>query len=338
VTTPPFKTRPEGAGRFPLLVEPRRQESSLEFLLESIDTLRELLLEHGALLLRGFGDSERLFEPFVDAFSFERLSYVYRSTPRTAVSGKIFTATEYPADQHIPFHCENSYQRDWPMLLAFCCTEPAAQGGATPLADVRQVTARLPVTLVDEFRSRRVRYSRYYQPGADLSWQEVFQTQDREVVAAYCRANEIDFAWHGQEELSTSQVCQGTARHPALGVEVWFNQANLFHPSSLGSELEQMLVDMYGSDRLPRTAGFGDGSPIERRALAEVSTAFQQEARTFQWHESDVLLIDNMQIAHGRAPFSGKRTVLVAMSNSHSVFVRRASAPRPALGNRSRCG
>lgn len=323
MTTQPFSTSIEGAGRFPLLVEPRRRGSSLELLLESIDTLSDLLLEHGALLLRGFGDSARLFERFVDAFSFERLSYVYRSTPRTAVSGKIFTATEYPADQHIPFHCENSYQRDWPMLLAFCCTEPAAQGGATPLADVRRVTDRLPVTLVDEFRSRRVRYSRYYQPGADLSWQEVFQTGHREVVEAYCRANDIALDWHGEEELSTSQVCQGIARHPVLGADVWFNQAHLFHPSSLGSEIEQMLVDMYGSDKLPRTAGFGDGGPIARSTLAEVSAAFQHEARIFQWQKSDVLLIDNMQIAHGRAPFSGKRTVLVAMSNSHSGLLRR---------------
>ncbi|HEY6923249.1 MAG TPA: TauD/TfdA family dioxygenase [Steroidobacteraceae bacterium] len=323
MTMRPFNTRLEDTGSFPLLVEPRQQGVSLELLFDCIDALSGHLLEHGALLIRGFGDNERLFEAFVDALSFERLSYVYRSTPRTAVSAKIFTATEYPANQHIPFHCENSYQKDWPMLLAFCCTEPAAQGGATPLADIRRVTERLPVALVDEFRSRGVCYSRYYHHGADLPWQEVFQTQDREAVAAYCRANDIGFAWHGQEELSTSQVCQGVARHPVLGTDVWFNQANLFHPSSLGSELEQMLVDMYGSDKLPRSAGFGDGGAIGRNALAEVSAAFQHEARTFLWRKSDILLIDNMQIAHGRAPFSGKRTVLVALSNSHSGLLRR---------------
>ena len=146
------------------------------------------------------------------------------------------------------------------------------------------------------------------------------------MVAAYCRTHDIAFAWHGQEELSTSHVCQGVARHPVLGTEVWFNQANLFHPSSLDGEIEQMLVDMYGSDKLPRTAAFGDGGPIKRQALAEVSAAFQHETRIFQWQKSDVLLIDNMQIAHGRTPFSGRRTVLVALSNSHSSLLRRLNA------------
>jgi alpha-ketoglutarate-dependent taurine dioxygenase len=318
-----FSTAPLGERRFPVLFEPRRELSLLDLAHAHAQALRESLVAHGAVLLRGFRDSERLFGEFVGAISADRLPYVYRSTPRKTIAENIYTATIYPAHQSIPFHCENSYQRDWPMLLAFCCIEPAAQGGATPLADVAGVTRSLPSTLVDEFRTRRVRYDRYYRTGTDLPWQDVFQTTRREAVSEFCTAQGIECVWHGADELATTHICQGTAVHPVLGTQLWFNQANLFHPCSLERELEDSLVQLFGPDKLPRNAHFGDGGQIDRRALHLVRAAFEQNATSFQWRRADVLLVDNMQIAHGRTAFTGRRNVLVAMSNSHAGLMRR---------------
>jgi hypothetical protein len=42
--------------------------------------------------------------------------------------------------------------------------------------------------------------------------------------------------------------------------------------------------------------------------------AFAREATVFSWQENDVLLLDNMQVAHGRRSYIGERRVLVAMS------------------------
>ena len=321
--TASLQTALAGTGRFPLLVEPGNALSLHQCAQQHEAQISQLLLEHGALLFRGFGVREVEFGEFVNSLARERLSYTYRSTPRREVAQQVFTATEYPAHQHIPFHCENAYQSDWPMMLAFCCIQPAASGGETPLADVVRVTRRLPVQLVDEFRSRRVRYSRFYRPGTDLPWQDVFQTADPAVVAEFCAAHGIELTWAGADELSTSQVCQATATHPQLGVELWFNQAHLFHPSALGEEMAAMMLDLFGPDRLPRDARFGDGGPIDTRMLEIVREAFQNESVTFQWQSGDVLLVDNMQVAHGRTPFSGKRRVLVAMSDSYSSLERR---------------
>src|SRR5262245_51378136 len=82
-----------------------------------------MLDEHGGLLFRGFevGGQEGL-KRFVDVCSGEAaLDYVYRSTPRTALGDKVYTATEYPASKSIPMHNENAYQDDWPMRLFFLC-------------------------------------------------------------------------------------------------------------------------------------------------------------------------------------------------------------------------
>ncbi|MEO1181615.1 MAG: TauD/TfdA family dioxygenase, partial [Cyanobacteria bacterium J06636_28] len=34
----------------------------------------------------------------------------------------------------------------------------------------------------------------------------------------------------------------------------------------------------------------------------------------FSWEKNDVLFLDNLLVAHGRKPFSGKRELLVGMA------------------------
>ena len=146
----------------------------------------ERLIEHGALVFRGFAHGEpNYFENFVQALACPRMDYVYGSTPRTRVGDRIFTATEYPPSLEIPLHSECSYQREWPLKIAFCCVEPAATGGYTPLADLRRVGAILGEAMLDEFQDRGVRYVRNYQPYIDVSWQTVFQTKDRDAVTRF---------------------------------------------------------------------------------------------------------------------------------------------------------
>ena len=40
------------------------------------------------------------------------------------------------------------------------------------------------------------------------------------------------------------------------------------------------------------------------------------------WQEVDVLLLDNMLVAHGRAPYTGARAILVGMAEPYSVDKR----------------
>lgn len=271
------------------------------------------LLEHGALLFRGFRihDGQSL-RAVVEALSAQPMDYVYRSTPRTIVGAGIYSATEYPADQSIPLHNENAYQRTWPQRLVFCCVLPAASGGGTPIAQMRTVTERIGRALVDEFSERGVEYIRHYHPHVDLPWQTVFQTEDRARLAQFCATHGIRHEWLEDDVLRTSQVCQGTARHPLRNLTVFFNQAHLFHGSALGPEVHASLMRSFGG-RLPRHARFGDGAEIGERALFAIRDAFDQEAVSFQWQAGDVLLLDNMQFAHGRSAYTGKRQVLAAL-------------------------
>lgn len=279
------------------------------------DEIRGMLRRQGAILLRQFEVNRASFGAMVDLLGGSRMEYIYRSTPRTSVADRIFTATNYPPDREIPLHCEEAYKRNWPMLLAFFCEQPAAEGGETPLADIVKVTARMDTRLLQRFRERGVRYIRNYIDGIDLPWTDVFQTKSRMEVERFCLKHDIRFIWGRDGVLHTTQMCQGTARHPDSGEELWFNQAHLFHASSLGVGVARDMIDAFGVEGLPRNAVYGDGAEIADEDLETIRSAFAQERIFFRWEKGDILLLDNMQVAHGRLRYSGQRSVLVAMGN-----------------------
>lgn len=314
------RKRLDGDVPAPVLVTPAHAHCDLASLLaERAGEIKDDLLEHGALLFRGFAvDSVEKFSAVADQIGSARLNYTYRSTPRTSLGGGVFTATEFPQSQEIPLHCENAYQRDWPMLVAFCCLTPADVGGATPIASMREATQAIGAGLMDEFEHRQVKYVRHYRPYVDLPWETVFQTDDKAEVARFCDSAGIEHEWLDEETLRTGQVCQGVARHPVTGEKLFFNQAHLFHVSSLGEDTAQSMIDMFGADQLPRQSFFGDGSDIPADTLQAVRDGLNRKAYDVAWQRGDVLLLDNMQFAHGRRTFSGPRKIAVTLSNPYS--------------------
>jgi alpha-ketoglutarate-dependent taurine dioxygenase len=301
----------------PLVVQPAGERLNLiTWAASNRDWIETHLLKHGGILFRNFkinGTTE--FEQFIQTISGELLDYSYRSTPRSQVSGKIYTSTEYPASQSIPLHNEMAYSLNWPMKIWFFCLKSAEAGGETPIADSRKVFARLDSKIKEKFMQKKVMYVRNYGDKLDLNWQNVFQTTNKSEVENYCRKSGIDFEWKDSNYLRTRQVCQAVATHPKTGETVWFNQAHLFHVSSLEREVYQSLLAAFKEEDLPRNSYYGDGSPIEAFMLDEIRQVYQEEAVVFPWEEGDILMLDNMLAAHGRLPFAGSRKVLVGMAN-----------------------
>jgi hypothetical protein len=311
-------------GKPPLLVQPAVGRLELvEWVSANLEILEAWLSIWGALLFRGFNlmgvDG---LEELIRATSGDALEYAYASTPRRRVSGKIYTSTDYPPDQTIPLHNEMSYSLKWPMKIWFYCVQPAEEGGETPIADSRKVLVGLDPQISEEFDRKGVMYVRNYRHGVDLSWQTVFQTSDRLEVEQYCRLAHIEAEWGDCNSLKTRQVCQGLASHPESGVRVWFNQAHLFHSSSLDPEIRRQLMGEFGEEGLPRNSYYGDGSPIGERTLKAIRDSYEREAVYFRWKKGDVLMLDNMLFAHGRTPFKGSREVLVGMADPFSVVQR----------------
>ncbi len=304
----------------PLVMEPACEGVELSGWLRSRKgEVEEELLRHGAILFRGFGvNSVGGFEEVARAVSPDLLDYTERAAPRHEVGNNIFTSTEYPADQHIPLHHEMSYSHNWPSKIWFFCLKPAAERGATPIANDRKIFARLDPAIKEVFMRKRVMYVRNYGDGLDLTWQDVFQTNDRAKVEEYCRQSHTEFEWKDENRLRTRQVRQAVATHPKTGETVWFNHAHMFHISNLRPEVRESLLSEFKEEDLPRNAYYGDGSRIEASVLDEIRGVYQEAAVIFPWQEGDVLMLDNFLASHGREPFVGPRQILVAMAELYT--------------------
>ena len=304
-----------GTRSLPLVVRPLVEGLDLvTWALSHREFLNTHLWQHGGILFRDFYvSSAEVFEQFVVACSAQLLEYRERSSPRTRVSENIYTSTDYPANQSIFLHNENSYQHTWPLKIFFFCLTPSAQGGETPIADCRRVLAHIDVKIRESFREKGWMLVRNFGNGLSLSWQSVFQTEEKSAVEAYCRQAGIETEWRG-DQLRTRQVRPAIAQHPRTGELTWFNHAAFFHVSTLEPTTREGLLAGLDEEELPTNTYYGDGSRIEPSVLEEIREAYHRETITFTWQKGDILMLDNMLVAHGRRPYSGPRRILVAMA------------------------
>lgn len=298
-----------------------RAEAAIEIAQGEREELSRRLLDTGALLFRGFAlETTTQFGALVDAFSggSPRFGYAGGASPRRALDGGgVYSSTEYPATMELALHNELSYADVHPARLFFLCLTPAETGGATTLSDSRRILAAIDPGVVEAFRSRRVRYVRNLSPevGSGYGWQDAFETGDPAAAEASCRRIGAQFEWRDGGHLRVSQTRPATACHPATGEEVWFNQADGFHPSALDAETYASLLAWHGvEDAFRLNVTFGDGSPIERGMLDKVRAAIAAERLEHRWQAGDVVVLDNYLMAHGRAPFTGARKIALAMT------------------------
>jgi alpha-ketoglutarate-dependent taurine dioxygenase len=290
--------------------------------------LEERLWQTGGLLFRGFAiDDPKQLSSVVAALSDRWAEYREPATPRSQVEGNIFTSTDYPAHETIYLHNENSHCESWPMKIFFLSLVAAEEGGETPIADCRRVYLALEEHIKERFLEKRILYVRNLGPGMGIPWQKVFNTEDRDEVARYCRDVGMELEWKDEDHLRIRYVRDAVVRHPWSGEELWFNHGTFFNIGTLSPALRESLLAQMPMEDLPYNTYYGDGSPIEEEVLARLHEVYAQETVAFPWKPGDLLMLDNMRVAHGRRPFRGERRVVVGMAEPVSMHdVRLESA------------
>lgn len=287
-------------------------------LLSEGDYLREQLLIRGAILLRGYnlsaaGELEALVSGFSET---ELFNYAGGASPRKHLGGGVYNSTEYPPNLGLRLHNELSYSESFPHHLYFCCLTAPEKGGETTLGDSRRILREINPKIIELFKQKKIRYDRCLsaEKGSGYSWQEAFETDEPEIAENCCRKISAQFRWKENGSLHISQIRPATVVHPETGEEVWFNQAESFHPSSLDEETYNALIAEMPEEDFRLNAHFGDGSPLCRLMLNHIREVLQKETILLRWQTGDVLIVDNLLSAHGRMPFSGARKIALAMT------------------------
>ncbi|MFI1973236.1 hypothetical protein BLA24_06075 [Streptomyces cinnamoneus] len=320
-TEPPSTARPEwelAEGKPATMLVPRFDTitDACAWLASVESELRSALHEHGAVYLRGLPlTGVEDFARVRDVLLPRRTPYREKATPRSSFGNDVYSSTDLPPAQAIRMHNENSYTLTFPGLLMFACLTAPEEGGATPVADVREVLRRVPAELVARMRAMGWVLKRHYSEHISVSWQNAFATERHSDVEKYCADNLIGWEWSDDGDLKTSQLRPGIIRHPKTGAEVWFNHLAFWSSWSLDEELRETLVDEFGADGLPFETGFGDDLPFTRQELDSINAAYEAATVRRAWQVGDLMLVDNILTSHGRDPFRGDRKIVVAMGD-----------------------
>jgi alpha-ketoglutarate-dependent taurine dioxygenase len=295
--------------------EPSKRTAALADMKAQVD---ESLLADGAVVIRGLGiATPEDFHDCVATFGTPLDSYRGGNTPRSAITEGIFTSTEYPPEYAISLHNEMSYALRWPDQLYFCCLAAPDAGGATPVTDGRRLLADLDPAVRARFESRGVMYRQNLHGGFGLgkSWQKTFETNNRAEVEGFLRATQANFRWTADDELRVTQVRPAVRSHPVTGEQVWFNQAEQWHPSNLPpADAEALMSIVRSEEELPHSAAFGDGEPIPIDDLDHIRDVAKSNQVALPWENGDMMVIDNMLVMHGRQSYTGSRRVVVSMT------------------------
>jgi amino acid adenylation domain-containing protein len=305
--------------RLPLVLSPPSDDADLPALAAiHKDFIESKLVEHGAILFRGFpAGSVEAFDAFTQTVCSE-LFVENGEHPRENVKGNVYTPVYFPPERKLLWHNENTFNYRWPRKIWFCCVKPAESGGETPIVDSRKVYERMDPAIRARFMRHGVTYVRNYGEGPGRSWQDVFRTTDRRAVEEQCRKNLIEFEWKAGDRLRTRATRPAVVDHPVTGEPSWFNQAQHWHLACLDPATRESLLTIFAEDDLPRTCYYGDGSPIADADMHAICDVYRELEISFPWKEGDVLMVDNILTAHARNPFSGERKLLVAMGELRS--------------------
>jgi hypothetical protein len=306
--------------KYPLLIQNTENQAKKEFfnyLKNDNNKIFSTLSIEGALLFRGFDLSGvEDFGLAVQALSSESKKYIGGDSPRTKISGNIYTSTEYPANQTISMHHEKSFSNIYPNNIYFFCDIEPSVGGQTPIADGHQIYQQMPKEIIDKFSQKKLKYIMNLHDGKGFgkSWQEVFETTSKQDLEEFLNKNNISYSWKTNGLLSIYEIVDPILTHPINGKKVFFSQADQWHPSNLDKDLFESMKEIIAVEDFYHNCTFGDGTEIKVSDLELVREIVNKNRVFFDWRKGDLLVLDNLITMHGRAPFSGTRRILVAMS------------------------
>lgn len=241
----------------------------------------------------------------------------YGDLPLASASENVYFATPYPKHLEIQFHNEASHTHTWPSRQLFFCLEPAPEGGEWTLSDGRMVLEKMPAPMLAKFRELGLLYKRRFIRGLDVSWQQFFKVETLQALRDKLAVIDHHVEAPSEDDVTVSFRTQAVleVQAPGAKVDAWFNQILLHHTDALPPEVAKMIGKHFKRDQFPRTVFFGDGTPISAEWVRAVDGVLHECSIRVPTRKDDVLVVNNLLMAHGRRPYTGNRQIRVALGD-----------------------
>ena len=284
---------------------------------EHRDVIRGALARYGAVFFRGFASDSHGFEAIIDALAGDPLTYAGGVTPRSAVHGTVYTATDAPPDLAIVQHHEMSYHHVTPRYIGFYCDTAPISGGATPITDGRRVARTLTSAapnVMAAFKDLGALFVRNYNEANFKGWREAWNTSHRGELETMLRAAGIEWEWLDADWLRTRQRLPAVLPDPESGSRVLFSCVHLWHRSYV-AKMNASTGRPLPTDpaRQPYATFFGDGSAIPDDFIELMHETYRAQALAMPYVERDFMIVNNLLATHGRQPYTPPRKVYVTM-------------------------
>ncbi|KUE85909.1 hypothetical protein ASL20_26070 [Cupriavidus necator] len=313
-------------GRPPLFIEPagERLLDRAQFRQWSRTVrpaLDALILEHGGIVLRGFPTAgTEDFADFIEQFPAFDGGYAGGRAPRETISGRVMEATRLSASVRLAVHSEMAYRRDYPRRIAFFSRKTAEVGGETLITDVRHLAERIDPELAGRLATLGSRTAINFGPRRDADdasyahmdergWNQSFHTEDPAEVNRLCAERGLEPVWHEDGSLTVLNALEPFVVHPQTGRKLY---RSILHMLPQVENPEQDL-ERRKRQKYPTGATLGNGERLTDAERAHIDQLCDQTTYSWPWRDGDVMVLDNLQVWHGRNPYQGTRDVQVAL-------------------------
>lgn len=318
-------------GEGPLFIEPvserlRVLDGALELLAATRGVLDRLICTHGGIVLRGFPISEAAhFGALAGLFPSFEGNYLGGVAPRARIGGQVMESTRLDKHVKLRLHSEMAYMQDFPARIAFFCRKAAEVGGETIVADLRGLLLALPEKLRHKVEMLGVITVRNFAPPSreldssvahmDLrSWNIAFESDEPAVVEEICKTKGLVVTWNEDKSLTVVNQTPATVVHPTTGQRLYRANLHSYTSTSVNEGMDAGLMErVRASQKRPSGTFLGNGEPLSADELASFDSYIEAHTLAWPWKNGDVMILDNLEMWHGRNPYEGSREVQVVM-------------------------
>ena len=256
----------------------------------------------GFLLFRGFDLDTEKFKKFTEWFGTGFMRYLGGAIPRNTINGDKTVLSVTGSNLHfaVPLHGEMYYMKHKPALVWFYCVTPPINQGETTLCDGIKLYEQLKDSTKELLDSKLLKYIRIYPNGL---WQQMYQTNDLNVVKIICQENSINLKINWQNmSITTESIRPGISTSKDGKHKVFINN------------ILPLLAGVMGETK--SLVRFEDDSEIPHHVHQEIKAVAEDLEMLISWQRGDILMVDNTRILHGRRAYSDdRRNIYVRLSD-----------------------